>query len=246
MSVRINLIGQGYTTGHSADGLIHIDRSMPGILHQHMGQSQWINFCDRVDSTLIELGPVRKKVRNALRISGIISLVLFGTIAGVFASGVVFRAGSYYVFPILGVLFAIVPTFIYCRMIAPVMTKVRKTLSDLEIICNEESSKYSNLSFHLRDERFYTGRRSSVVINYIEVSIGSVSSAAGGSNPIGDPSANSSSSGAFSLFSQMATGAGVSTAGRNVAERLKDLEGIRSLITEEEYNQKKKEILSGI
>jgi hypothetical protein len=125
-------------------------------------------------------------------------------------------------------------------MVSPVMTKVRKALSDLEMVCSEESSKYSNLSFHLRDDRVYTGR-SVVAINYIEVSMGSAPSTENAA-----PVATTNSSGSFSLFSQMATGAGVSTGGRNVAERLKELEGIRSLISEEEYNQKRSSILSDI
>jgi hypothetical protein len=240
MSARINLIGQGYSTGNSLDGVIHIDRSMPGILHQHMGQSQWNQFCDRIDSKLSELGPIKKQVRRALQISGIVSLVTFGVIAGLLASGVFFRNKMYYLFPIFGILFAGAPIFIYFRMVSPVMTKVRKALSDLEMVCSEESSKYSNLSFHLRDDRVYTGR-SVVAINYIEVSMGSAPSTENAA-----PVATTNSSGSFSLFSQMATGAGVSTGGRNVAERLKELEGIRSLISEEEYNQKRSSILSDI
>jgi hypothetical protein len=91
-----------------------------------------------------------------------------------------------------------------------------------------------------------------VATNYIEVSMGSIPPNGIGSEAVGTstfpsaPVVSTSSSGPFSLFSQMAAGAGVSSGGRDAAERLKDLEGIRSLISEEEYNQKKAEILSGI
>lgn len=253
MNARINLNGQGYssvTGGPNSDGRIHIDRTMPAILHDRIAPGQWTSFCDRVDAILTDVGPVRQKMKCVSIIQIVVTLLMFVAIGATSATGVFFRR-NFYIFPVI---FIFIPLGLYVCMIKPIIARVRKGIDDLNRLCAEESSKYSDVSFHLREERLYTGYRSGlVVINYIECNVGLPTAVAIGSTQFETPSVevypSAPTSEAFSMFSAMASNNSNTSStigGRNTIERLRDLESIRPLISEEEYLQKKREILAEI
>jgi len=140
---------------------------------------------------------------------------------------------SPYIFYILPAVY--IPLFIMnaCFMIR-LRKKAGETLTQLKQVCENESNRRSNVSFHVRDERFYTGR-SAILLNYIECSVGT-----GNDGVTAVPVVDS-------MFDQMMGNQNQATQdSRSVADRLKDLEGLKPILSEEEYARKRKDILAEV
>merc|ERR1712174_182725 len=126
-------------------------------------------------------------------------------------------------------------------------SKYNDNLEEVREICTKKSNEMSNITFHLREGLYshaqsngsvvYLGRRS----NYIEVIVGDAT---------GAPDMEAGLAGFPSLTNNVGLtsipAVTVNSGEKRLAQRLQELEGIRSLITEKDYEQKKKEILDDI
>ena len=250
MSARIELLGQGFTSQ-----AVKIDRSFPGILADKMSNSAWLAFCDEVDTVLEPLTPMKQKVKRRLILTTVASIGLFAALAIMGATGsVITSSGVSPVFIGFFIACAVVPMAFQCSTMRTVMSQTTRIMENLKRVLNTESAKRSDVSFHIRTERYYTGNhRNSTGTNYIECSVGSTVIPMGGGNSNYSNDAASTPVVAMPVFSstfENLASAPPATApysnGRSVAERLQELEGIRSLISTEEYSSKKKAILDGI
>ena len=181
---------------------------------------------------------------------------------GVFAATI----GSFFdssgfspVYCIVLIAFVVVPMAFQCSMTMTVMSQTTRIMENLQRVLNTESAKRSDVSFHIRTyQGILTGNHrnsggSNITTNYIECSVGSTVIPMGGGNSNYSNDAASTPVVAMPVFSSTfdnLASAPPATApysnGRSVAERLQELEGIRSLISTEEYSSKKKAILDGI
>lgn len=254
MSARIELLGQGFTSQ-----AVKIDRSFPGILADKMSNSAWLAFCDEVDTVLEPLTPMKQKVKRRLILTTVASIGLFAALAIMGATGsVITSSGVSPVFIGFFIACAVVPMAFQCSTMRTVMSQTTRIMENLQRVLNTESAKRSDVSFHIRTERYYTGNHrnstgSNITTNYIECSVGSTVIPMGGGNSNYSNDAASTPVVAMPVFSstfENLASAPPATApysnGRSVAERLQELEGIRSLISTEEYSSKKKAILDGI
>lgn len=250
MSARIELLGQGFTSQ-----AVKIDRSFPGILADKMSNSAWLAFCDEVDTVLEPLTPMKQKVKRGLILTTVASIGLFAALAIMGATGsVITSSGVSPVYIGFFIACAVVPMAFQCSTMRTVMSQTTRIMENLQRVLNTESAKRSDVSFHIRTERYYTGNhRNSTGTNYIECSVGSTVIPMGGGNSNYSNDAASTPVVAMPVFSstfENLASAPPATApysnGRSVAERLQELEGIRSLISTEEYSSKKKAILDGI
>ena len=250
MSARIELLGQGFTSQ-----AVKIDRSFPGILADKMSNSAWLAFCDEVDTVLEPLTPMKQKVKRRLILTTVASIGLFAALAIMGATGsVITSSGVSPVYIGFFIACAVVPMAFQCSTMRTVMSQTTRIMENLQRVLNTESAKRSDVSFHIRTERYYTGNhRNSTGTNYIECSVGSTVIPMGGGNSNYSNDAASTPVVAMPVFSstfENLASAPPATApysnGRSVAERLQELEGIRSLISTEEYSSKKKAILDGI
>ena len=149
MSTRIELIGQGYTSGSNPDGSIKIERPFPGILNGQISESEWTSFCDRVDQTLLPIADAKRQSRKMKLIYFLLSVILVGVF---FAIIFLVPRGDYYspyIFYILPAVY--IPLFIMnaCFMIR-LRKKAGETLTQLKQVCEDESNRRSNVSFHVR------------------------------------------------------------------------------------------------
>jgi hypothetical protein len=209
-----------------------IDHSFPKLLEGHTSAGAYETFCIRADEVLEEIAVIKKSMaRRLCRLSGIciafsISVALYYKF---FAADdwptwipIVFIVGSI-ILPCLCFILVFIDTH---GRIAVVMTK------KLEGVLSDFCCQSSTLTGELKSERRYTNRRS-YVLAYIDFTVES-------SSPYGLESGY----GASPVLSPAYTGA--PSGGTNHAQRLADLEGIRSLISPEEYEQKRRDILSSV
>ena len=148
MSTRIELIGQGYTSGSTPDGSIKIERPFPGILNGQISESEWTSFCDRVDQTLLPIADAKRQFRKMKLIYFLLSVILVGVFAIIFFVS----RGRYYSYNIFYILPAVIfPLSIInaCFMIR-LRKKAGETLTQLKQVCEDESNRRSNVSFHVR------------------------------------------------------------------------------------------------
>jgi len=267
MSTQIAIHGQGTGMGpQSTPGNAPvIDRSFPGILSGKMSESEWTSFCNDVDKTLEPVGPIKGQIMAKMKMLACGMFASFAVIAGITATGALTNSVGFYIYPVL---FFSFPLGIFCvskRAFASVAGELRKVMTDLEEVCERESARRHDVSFHVRAQTFGGGGNNNRgrQINYIECSVGNAGSGAGAVNameagqappvayPVGDPDINVSASAApatTSIFSSLALGGSAQPTAPTIstATRLQELEGIKSLLTEEEYNTKKQDILNSI
>lgn len=147
MSTRIELIGQGYTSGSTPDGSIKIERPFPGILNGQISESEWTSFCDRVDQALLPIADMKRKSRKMTLIFYLAFIIFFGVFFAIR-----FGLGGYYSSYISYILPAVfIPLFIMnvCFMMR-LMKMAGETLTQLKQVCEDESNRRSNVSFHVR------------------------------------------------------------------------------------------------
>lgn len=166
MSTRIELIGQGYTSGSNPDGSIKIERPFPGILNGQISESEWTSFCDRVDHKLERLADFKRKAKKMIFIC-LVSLIILSVLFVVLP--VPGGLSSLYIYiPVSIIVYAI----LYFYIISPMNRKGNEALNDLKQVCDDETKKIPNVSFHLREARQYTsggnGESQMYVIRYIE------------------------------------------------------------------------------
>ena len=143
-TTRIEINGQGYTTGTTPDGSMKIDRCCPGTLDAVMSESEWTSFCDRVDHKLECLADFKRKAKKMIFIC-LVSLIILSVLFVVLP--VPGGLSSLYIYiPVSIIVYAI----LYFYIISPMNRKGNEALNDLKQVCDDETKKLPNVSFHLR------------------------------------------------------------------------------------------------
>jgi hypothetical protein len=258
-SFKIEFHGQS-----SFNSKVSIDRSMPAMLSDRMSNHEWIAFCDRVDQALEPIQAIKNTMLRHSVVSVAVSFGLFILIAVMGFTGriVSFSGGGFSpLYIILLVAFIFVPFALQFYRMRGASRDVTKVYDDLRKVVNEESSKRSDVSFHLKEDThttYYnasssrTNRVQTRTISYIECNI----SFPGGGHHLlnGDGHDNVPVSATVaspvvipSMFDTLSGGGGTSMVpGKSAQERLQELEGVKAFISEEEYNKKKEAILASI
>ena len=200
-----------FKSGEGDDGRVLamvIDRTFPAGLNGLMSTNTWNNFCDQVDTANEPLNKAFKMTMIVTLLFVVVPIVAFAIMItlGIFVNPLL--AGG------LFVLLAGVAFFTFCSKFKVVL-EARK---ELESVCENTSKQYSDISFHVRNERTWNGyNRRSTVITYIEVIT---------SNN------NGPSDQAFdSTYSAFPIGVGAASAanGKSAAERLTELETVKDI-----------------
>jgi len=265
--IDINILGQRGGIQHSQPGRnFIIDRKFPGILNGRMSELEWTSFCDNVDRAIEPIGPLKTQLRREVMCGGVLMFAFFA----VYVVLVFTLIDKIHLILPSSILFTIVPAAISFRRFNLVAMQLSKVMADLEAVCETESDKRSEVSFYVKDESYQTSSRKASTIIYIGCSVGNADDVAlsameaffggGGMNPsiatlvVGGSSMFESLSGNVSsqpnaaqrladLFESLS---GNVSSQPNAAQRLADLEGIKALISEEEYDAKRKEILDSL
>ncbi len=235
---RIEILGQ-----RDINSKVAIDRAMPASLTNHLSSTEWEFFCNQVDNALAPLQDIKDRIRRMMRWASISAFVMFFVIAG----GMVLSATliqSVVVIPILSMLgfIFVLPGFImFCRFRSAV-TDVNAVFQDAQKVVEAESAKRSDVSFHMKAEQALAiynssssggARVSSQTYYHIEAQITGASIPMGGYAPVTANVVNST-------FDTLNNG------GKTAAERLHELEGVKHLITEKEYKDKKDAIIASL
>lgn len=220
-----------------------VDRMMPGVLSDYMSSYEWNTFCDSIDRALEPMQAVRTKMmwRNAF--VGFMYLIIMITIP------VMMMKNPYFIYPgepgfiIFCVLFPICIVFSFITAFRYGLSKIESIVKDLELVIETENAKRSDVKFALKDN-YMVGANTSqrrTSFSHIECTI------PGLDIPMGNviPPADNNLFGRLPVFgTNQPISPGVD--GKSAAERLADLNQMKPMLTDEEYNQKRNEILASV
>jgi len=225
-----------------------ISRDQPPAVANHMSSSEWTSFCGKIDAALMPMSRVRRMSRNiAGAIMGAYPLVLVLRLVMYLAGGGldVARIVGIVSFAVLGLATSsLVGVQVYAKITSTAV------LQSLETICEDTSKQYPQLlSFHVRhvhilsfcgcicnrSHRKLSGLHS-VALRYIEVKVADVEAPATGE--VGGLGGSS----ALSLVAVSLGGGERKTA----AGRLRDLNEMPDMLSQEECYGKKRDILDSV
>ena len=144
---RITINGQGYGTGDNG-GSVTIDRTFPGVLSEAMYEHEWTSFCDKVDEALAPAGQLREKILGFGQWYLLIISAMF-TITSV-SFFLDLNIVPVFVYLIVGGVLALMCVCGSYMHIRSVIKKLQEVKKKVEQVCEEESRKRSNVSFHFR------------------------------------------------------------------------------------------------
>jgi len=130
---------------------------------------------------------------------------------------------------------------------------IAKVMEDVQRVLETESAKRSDLSFHMKTEQSLvvynsssssSSRVRSQTYYYIEAQVTGATIPMGGNFPI---NSNIVATPVESTFDSLAmnTGSG-NTEGKSAAQRLQELENVKHLLSENEYQNKKNSIIASL
>mmetsp|Transcript_43919 Transcript_43919/g.92426 ORF Transcript_43919/g.92426 Transcript_43919/m.92426 type:complete len:255 (+) Transcript_43919:190-954(+) len=251
-SGRIDISGQG---GLCDSSELTVSRSMPAVLSGRMLDSEWKSFCDKMDEALEPASKGKRTMTIGLRSTGAIGILLilsgfitfgmlatrsvnsFGESTSPFFGSIIFVSG-------MAVLSLGSMSFIcYGR------SEANKAKNGIRRVCEETSARHRGISFHVRDDVQFLGysRNGHANVrntNYVEVS---VSNNANITTPLAQGYASPSAPlYPMDMDPEVAVVAASAVAQKSPAERLKELDQMKHLLTNYEYEQKRAEILSDV
>lgn len=259
-SIRIEITGQS-----SFNSPVKIDRAQPLQLAQHISTFQWESFCNTIDEALAPITHTRKNATRQMMCGFGISLVIFALNGILGATGLAFSI--YWLMPIIGIAFVAVPACMSSSAVRTATNSFNEVIEEVRTILSAESSKSPCVSFHLKEDETlhissYSSSRfriSTRLKYYIEcyVNDGSAGVLQQGETVVTNATlvtATAVQATPVSMFDNLANNAEAGTLTGNEnnndsktsLERLQELEALKSLITEDEYNRKKAEILDSI
>jgi hypothetical protein len=211
-----------------------IDRSKPSILSPQMPDHAWIAFCDDIDAAMESVAKAMKcaMICFGVSVASTLLVILVQII-------VVFLLGY---FGIVAVVFALpaVTMFISVFSFGNAFLKHSKACGDMNTICKEASDRHPPLTFRVKFDRYYYGysfrnstRHQHLTDHYIQVSVD-------GNEDVENvvPAAQ-----AIVLPSQPTSALGGEATAQ---QRLKDLECAKHLLSKEEYERKRSDIIASI
>jgi hypothetical protein len=216
---------------------ITIDRRLPGALNSHMSASVWTQFCDKIDEALTSIGEIKRNLqKNAIIFAAVYILLC----VAFFILTMVDTNISLIFWLLIGSAIGSVMVMVFCIKSQRVRAQLQEVEEDVKKLCITEGDKIPGVSFHLREEehlRYSSGSTDGSVVagmyvshvtQYIECSV----------------SASPSMMELGSLATPVAMAAPeVFTTKMSAAERLSGLEDIKGMLTEKEYNSKRRAIL---
>jgi hypothetical protein len=216
---------------------ITIDRRLPGALNSHMSASVWTQFCDKIDEALTSIGEIKRNLqKNAIIFAAVYILLC----VAFFILTMVDTNISLIFWLLIGSAIGSVMVMVFCIKSQRVRAQLQEVEEDVKKLCITEGDKMPGVSFHLREEehlRYSSGSTDGSVVagmyvshvtQYIECSV----------------SASPSMMELGSLATPVAMAAPeVFTTKMSAAERLAGLEDIKGMLTEKEYNSKRRAIL---
>jgi len=216
------------------------------VISDKMSNSEWRAFCNAIDQELAPLGPMKRRMNMQLRLMALVFLAVWIVI--IFWRDVTATVGgSSFLFYGLGIFIVVVMGILISRMVSVEKAETSRIMENVQRLLNGENGKRSDVSFHIRAEDRPSRHGTT---NYIECSVGSTGIPMGGGAATGSTSIPVATPVFTSAFDNLMAGAPLASApyssGRSVAERLQELEGIKTLISAKEYSSKTKTILDGI
>ena len=214
---------------------ITIDRRLPGALNSHMSASVWTQFCDKIDEALTSIGEIKRNLqKNAIIFAAVYILLC----VAFFILTMVDTNISLIFWLLIGSAIGSVMVMVFCIKSQRVRAQLQEAKDDVKKLCRTEGDKMPGVSFHLREEehlRYSSGSSDTAagmyvshVTQYIECSV----------------SASPSMMELGSLATPVAMAVPeVFTTKMSAAERLAGLEDIKGMLTEKEYNSKRRAIL---
>lgn len=256
-SFRIEILGQ-----RDASSAVTVDRSLPSPLAQIYSSSEWATFCDKINKALEPFEALKKKVLRMTMLSMGFGFGMFAIAAATIGISFGTGRGGFNIFPlfiVLGLLMVFVPAAVGCYTAKMAMEQSNIIKADLQRVVNEESERRYEVSFHLREEVYTTFEYHSGTehrsggyrpvqrsLYYIECVINNTVSAA--TVPLGAEVVETSYATpvAPSAFDTLAaeTGASAGYGQKSAVERLQELEAVKGMLSENEYNQKRSAILA--
>jgi len=245
-SCRIDFTGQ--QGGLCVSEPVRLSRTQPAALSHQMSTTAWNSFCDQIDAALEPLDKVKHiaRVGTFVFFAGFLCFMVLPFVS--FATTDPWSGGSSS--PTF-LLFLIGPLILMVGMMGTqcwAASRGRAAMREVETVCEDISKQYSALSFHIRFEYivyrryggYYAGNNynhhhhrgtSTHTTNYIEVNIADVESR-------GDMGIASAP--------PLVTASLVGGTEKSAAERLSELDNIRGMLSEDEYERKRKEILDSL
>ena len=245
---------------------------MPAILEGRLSTSQWNKFCDDLDTALKPAA----KIRKAVLISMIVLPIIFIVLSAIsFITFVMQSQNSFNNFPknndppnVLGnfifMIIGAIVTFVGFGILMCVVVKSSNSISkELRNVCDVMSAAHSGISFHVRYEsRLWSSgygggygyddgyghhhHHHNVHVSttqYIEVYVAD----AGNTNldvPIVTATATAAPSAPY-YDPEAALGSGEQKK-KSPAERMRELDQMKGLLSDEEYQRKRAEIMSDV
>ena len=235
---------------------LHIDRTLPSFLQDHLKSSEWEEFCNDVDTVLHPLD-VSLEVCQII-FFGAVGLCVLGIMGVLFLSSYLQQA---YFFLVVSIIFFLISNFV-CALYLRFRLDI--THGALELLChNRTNLKATSMSFHLRANPINFFRRGpeggyeqvssntyiEVFVRYTPPPSPSPLIPLGLSSPSGvtNTSIKKVGSGDFYSLSMSSSHQISRPSPANVAysvkQRLESLEQIRHALSEAEYRDKRAEIL---
>ena len=240
---------------------------MPAVLTGRLTDTQWNQFCDDLDEALKPAAKMRKVFLAGIILIPII-FIIFGAISFIsFATAGQKQfdnfpnntsssndfLGSFIFFIIGGVVL-----FVGFGILTCVMIKSKNSISSgLRKVCDQYSARLPGVSFHVRYESRlwssgYSGYHSDVHVStteYIEVYVAPsdtttnvvVEPPIAQAIPVPVPSAPT-----LTDDPEVALGGGRGGEKKSAAERMRELDRMKGLLTEDEYQRKRAEIMSDV
>jgi len=213
---------------------------MPAPLETYMSNGEWNSFCDQVDNALAPAMAFKTNTMARFKLLCTIPLALMLVFVGVSSSGLLTPSDPGFI--VMFLCWPVVVFLVFKWMMNKTVKESNQIKEDMAKACATENLKRSDVNFVLKERMNvsygYKGRRNRTAESYIACTVPSTGI------PMGSAPAPTS------MFNSMATalggGGAPATSGRSVAERLQELEGIKALISEEDYNNKKNAILASL
>ena len=227
-----------------------IERRFPPSLHSYLPQMSWDDFCDQVDEALM---PSNKAQRQAWSI-GKCSIITFGifVILQVIFYATLFTGHPLFPYMkenrILGFIpiYFMVGFLVFCFII-PWVSSCRlsviqnSVIETLEGICKEYTARFPSLNIHYRHpiiEWEGSGDDARAVVKAHACIEFDISASTG--------YVNSTESFSPNLLMNTVAAPMLTTNVKTIAQRMAELESIRSILSDQEYKDKRDEIMSQV
>lgn len=243
-TVRVELENTRISTGLC---VLKIDRRFPPNLQSYLSQASWNDFCHQIDEAFLPLVKAQSKSCSlCLFVSFVILVPLIVVQILVFTGQlqITTNTGIFRFFPIFIMVGGLYLIIAGCVLSCHSSRLWNEAVERVNGILKDFSSRYSSLNIHLREIReSYTDsdgdRRVRIAGHYIEFELPSATG-------VGMDSTVSYAPSMVVVQGTLATPVMNNPSGKTIEQRMADLESIRSLLSDQEYSEKRNQILSQV